>query len=206
MPEYFIDRFVNRNDGNRAWHSKVSAKGDLLLPGVCLWVGDYKTKCDLVKESYYLFDYEERQGDSLRAVNTPQAFFGTKGEMDENGNHFWIDSVSNKIAHGYEGCGDKWIGIARYPLPQNSVLATARWPGWAHVMHWSDQWEGYQYVPDPLEAIDSLASRINTYPNNLQDLASRMVDILGSPKMLRPELLKNFFPYFDPRMPESSSS
>lgn len=72
-------------------------------------------------------------------------------------------------------CGDYWIGMARFPLPDNWVDPRSFWPGWTHLLHTNNLRE----AEASFEKFRDEIYEVGSYPADLKSLSKKVSSKLG---------------------------
>lgn len=73
-------------------------------------------------------------------------------------------------------CGSYWVGMARFPLPENWVDPRSFWPGWTHLLHtfeFEEAQKAFSFVRD-------YVSETGGYPQNPKQLTTEIATFLGT--------------------------
>ena len=196
-----LDRLVPivTRDGTRPWHTRFAAveQPEIEGLGACIWSADLN-----IKDSTLTHLRESEQ------ISTKQEVFMMSGVglVEFYGSSI---SVSKTPVHPHNYCDQRWVGLARFPLPMDFAKPLSRWEGWTHFYH-SDEKLGditdrtFEFLYEKI--------RQHGYPNDLRGLTIELIQRVN-PKILK-EALKHWerfcdsFPWLDPRLvqPQFSQS
>jgi|SRR3989344_3857318 len=161
---------LTNGDGVRPWHELTITRERVDGRGFKLWLGEYNKR------------HEIEQLVRFRTVGQFEAIWSPS--------YFFIPEIPSHIGH----CGLYWIGISRFPLNKFWERATAKWSGWAHIVHWKDQ-GSLRKMPSP-NLIFQLAHEVLIeigYPNSLRDFSQTLISELSLD--IKKSLIYESFPY-----------
>ncbi len=126
-------RFVT-GDGIRPWHSYFLSVEPENGVGACIWLGTRRKYFEADVQLLYspLSPEEKYQGLPQDKSIGPREFEQGRIRM-----------------HHYDHCGDCWVGIASYPLPECYAHREASWPGKTHLFHYDNLLSPELKTPEP---------------------------------------------------------
>ena len=161
---------VTDGDGVRSWHDLTVSRDFPNGNGFKLWIGNYNRR------------HLTEQLIISRTINQVMAIMGPNG--------FFIPEIPPHTKH----CGLYWLGISRFPHAKNWASITAKWSGWAHIVHWRDT-DTLKELPSPNQTFE-LAREVlieTGYPKSLNDFSRTLISELSLE--VRSKLIYESFPH-----------
>lgn len=161
-PQYqeAIPRFI-RKDGTRPWHTRFEGISNPETGlGACLWIGDGMQKYSILP--------------SHKDITSSKTFNSTVNTWHELYEYYLDEGATYSQTHLQEPCGESWIGLARFPLPETFHTPLSTWPGWTHIFHLNTNFFSRDVQ---VAAFDFASFQIKQtgYPDNLQEFSFSML-------------------------------
>jgi hypothetical protein len=156
-----------------------------------LWIGNSHLKQQMFSASSPLKTVREvHTNRALKALHLPSLYFQNPRTKTT------IDQESGRIVHIGSNCGDKFLGMARLPLPEDKLEPTSRWRSWTHFIHWK---QSYVSLPTTEEVFEFLSGNLRSYPENPTELSRQIIEQFKiQPTDYQPKTFHHYFPWLHP--------
>lgn len=211
----------NDQDGKRRWHERVSAltSYESETGGAVVWIGSAKNIRDLpapafaikgaVVDRFYSrvrkpgFLFANWEGMVTRSDNGHLTHIPPERVLDFSTSYRGILSIneSERVKWIQKlGCGQYWVGIASFPLPQDWDKPDSFWPGWTHVFHTNV----VAQVTKAFDFVTAVVRQTEIYPKNLKQVTRELGVQLGIDVNVRGNFERDYLywqlPWLNPRL------